>query len=184
MASTYAELSESKNGQGYYIVENRSVATAEVAEERGLIEMPEGGAGWWYDDTDGTFFPPILTVAERKPVMVEQSETQYQLRLAKGFSFDGGQFSLASLALRQRILEIVGQINSGRGLPNGKTTKRLYDQSGTAHDFDATQILDLGEVASDIVEGCDDRLDQLKIDIEAATSHSDLDAIDVTSEWP
>lgn len=134
-----------------------------------------------YDPGTDTSQP---TVADRKAAMLVRADERYQSALATGFSYDGGTFSLGSPARRQRVLEIVGQVNAGRGLPNGKTSKVFYDESGTAHDLNATQVLDMGEAANSLIEAAEDRLQELRASVEAATSHSDLDAIDVTAGWP
>ena len=183
MAEPYAKLSDTKNDQGFFVVEQRTIADAETAEERGLVKMPNGGPGWWYDEANDTFQPPIPPLAERQSTMREQAEAQYQASLERGFSFDGGTFPATGVK-RSRVAELVAGINAGKGLPQGKTTLTFRDQSGTAHDLVDSGIVDLGAAGSDLVDAADDRLEQLFGEIEAATSHADLDNNDLTANWP
>lgn len=63
---TYARLSDSKNDEGFFVVEGRSLATDEVAQERGLVAMPRGGPGWWYNPDSEEFLPPTEPLDVRR----------------------------------------------------------------------------------------------------------------------
>jgi len=125
----------------------------------------------------------LIPVNERKSGMKEQARDQFEAALQSGFSFDGGTWAPVG-ERRQRVLEIVAGINAGRGLPQGKTALTFRDKSSTTHSFNETQILDFAEAASDLIDAAETRLEELNEQIAAATTHSDLDAIDVTSGWP
>ena len=115
--------------------------------------------------------------------MSEQSRDEFQAALERGFQFDGGTF-IATGPRRTRVTELVVAINSGKGLPQGKTSMTFRDANGGTHDFNESQIVDLGAAGSDMVDAAEDRLEQLISQIIAATSHADLDAIDTNAGWP
>ena len=144
----------------------------------------------WVRKGDGTFGPVQPTVDERKAQIRTDAEGQYAQTLATGFDFDGATFSIADPARRQRLLEIVSQVNSFRNgdastaLPNGKSTVQFFDNSGVAHDFGPVQVVQFGETGNGFVQDADERIAQIMGQIEAATSHSDLENIKVTTGWP
>lgn len=150
-----------------------------------LVDVTERPAspGQIYDSANDEFHWP-LALDVRKTEMLAQASGKYQQVLADGVSYDGGQFRLDDLERRQRVAEIVNRINAGRGLPNGKTTMRFRNMTDSIHDLNETDILDLGEAADNLIDAAEDRLGEIKTDIKVATSHSDLDAIDVNSGWP
>lgn len=123
------------------------------------------------------------TVDERRVALREQANEQYMACLERGFAYDGGQWR-AEGPKRRRVVEIVAQINAGMGLPQGKSSLRFWDMSGTAHDFSETQMVELGNAGNDLVDAADDNLADLQGQISAATSLDDLDAINVESGWP
>lgn len=124
----------------------------------------------------------LMNLSNRKSIMTKQVEEEYQKSLQRGFTYDGGTFP-ATGPKRTRVVELVVQQNAGKGMPKGKTTKQFRDLSNTTHDFTASQIADLAEAGSDLVESADDNYESLIEQITMAASHTDLDAIDVTSGW-
>ena len=159
-----------------------SYAIGEVSDS---TTLPSGVAIATQSDIDGLKNPDA-----RKPALKDQARDQYAQTLKTGFTFDGATFSIADPARRQRLLEIVSQVNAFRNgdatnaLPNGKSTVQFFDNSGTAHDFDATQVVQFGETGNGFVQDADERIAQIMGQIDAATSHAELDVIDIEAGWP
>jgi len=132
--------------------------------------------------------PQILGPA--KEAKQQEARKQYQAVLERGFTDANGVTWQATQDARDRVLDLTQRIQEYRAgkvssaLPNGKTSVKLTDASGARHDADANQIVSIAEQGSDFKDTAEDRLEELLGQIEAATSHSDLDAIDVTSGWP
>jgi hypothetical protein len=131
----------------------------------------------------------LETVDERKQRTKGEADREYQASLARGFSFDGGTWPAAGEG-RRRVIERALRVtaaSTGRAkaaLPNGKSAVTLVDMNGTPHQFNANEIADLAEAGDDLVDAADSRLFELRQAIDAATSDSDLDAIDTTEGWP
>ena len=190
MAEPYAKLSDTKNDQGFFVVEQRSMAEATTAQERGLVKMPNGGPGWWYDDSAGTFQPPIPFVSERQSTMQGQAQQQFQETLETGFTDANGVRWQANKAARDKILDLTQRIqefragNVASALPQSKTSVKLTDATGAIQDVGETKILQLAELGSDFKDAAEDRLEQLISQIRLAKSQDDLDDINVTTGWP
>jgi len=150
----------------------QSRTSAELDDDGNVITP----AGDWLDES-GAFREQKRTM--KRPAAREQ----FQASLERGYTFDNGTWAPVG-SRRQRVLEIVAGINAGKGLPQGKTSITLRDASGTAHSFDEQQIVDLAAEANDLVDKAETRYEEIIGQIDAATSQSDLDAIDVTAGWP
>jgi len=132
--------------------------------------------------------PQILGPAKEQ--QEHEAKQAYYARLKQGFDdADGVTWAVTDNALT-KILDYTQRIQEYRAgkvaspLPNGKSTVKLPDVTGTAHDMGPDDIVALAEQGSDFKDQVEDRLEELLASIEAATSHDDLDAIDVTSGWP
>ena len=125
----------------------------------------------------------LVALEQRQSAMQQQARQQYQASLERGFSYDGGQWP-ATGPKRNRVTELVASINAGKGLPQSKAALTFRDLSGTTHDLSATGIIELGAAGSDLVDAADDNLESLIGQIQAAMSHADLDAINVSAGWP
>lgn len=132
----------------------------------------------------------LMPLDQRKKAMQSRAESQRAMVLATGFSFDGAMFSIIDQTRRQRLLELVAQVGAFRNgdannaLPNGRSSVQFFDNTGAAHDFNAAQVVQFGETGNELVQDADDRLGQLIGQIQAAASHNDLDAVDITTGWP
>ena len=134
--------------------------------------------------------PESKTVAERQNQLSSQAESQYNTVLRNGFDDGTGTIWPATNDARSRILDLTQRIQEFRAgtmsteLPKGKTTIRLQNVAGAMHDADASKIIELADKGSDFKEDANDQLEKLIGQIQAATSHADLDAVDVASGWP
>jgi len=130
------------------------------------------------------------TLDERKDEMRGQAREQFQGALASGFDDGSGTVWAATEDARARVLDLTQRIQEHRAgkaasaLPNGKSTVKLRDAGNTPHDVGPDKIVALAEQGSDFKDKAEDRLEELLASIDAATSHADLDAIDVTAGWP
>lgn len=148
--------------------------------------------GWtWFDtpsDRDAASLSK-LSLATRKRQMLDELKQEYQASLSRGFNYDAGVFRADISERRQRLQELVAQINAYRNgdasseLPNGKNSINFEDESGSVHSLSASQIVEMGEAANNLIDSSEDNLASLKDSINNATSHSDLDAIDLSSGW-
>jgi len=130
------------------------------------------------------------TLDERRDALKAQALDQYHATLRDGFDDGSGTMWTATPDARNRILDLTQRIQEYRAgkasseLPNGKSTVRLRDANDNPHSLTPGDILDLAERGDDFIDAARDRLDGLYGDIAAATSHANLDAIDVTAGWP
>ena len=127
---------------------------------------------------------------KRRSEMKSNAEQQYAQSLATGFNDSDGIQWQAIPAARDKILDLTQRIqefragNVASALPQGKTTVKLTDATGSPQDVDETKILQLAELGSDHMDAAEDRLEELIAQIMAAQSQGDLDVIDVTTGWP
>ena len=80
------------------------------------------------------------------------------------------------------LRDLLNRLANDRGLPRGKATVTLRDNTGTTHDLDADAVKDLGAAGSDHRDACMERRRELLDKIAAAESEDDLP--DVTEGWP
>jgi len=129
------------------------------------------------------------TLDQRKDELKARALDQYHQTLADGFTDDSGVLWSATPDARGRVIELTQRIqeyrsgNTATELPNGKTTVRLRDASGAPHDVTAAGILALAENGDNFKDKAQDRLEEIYGQIDAATTHDELDAIDPASGW-
>ena len=134
----------------------------------------------------------LVEVDQRQVTMQQQAEGQYNTVLRNGFDDGTGTVWPATKDARDRILDLTQHIQEFRAgtmtneLPGsqGKTTVRLQDTSGNLVNADSNKIIELADKGSNFKEDVQDRLEQLIGQIMAASSHSDLDDINITTGWP
>jgi hypothetical protein len=130
------------------------------------------------------------TVDQRKDGLRARALETYGQTLAQGFADSDGTRWAATAQGRDRVLELTQRIQEHRAgkmanaLPNGKSTVKLRDVDGTPHELTPDDVVKLAELGSDFKDKAEDRLEELSAQINAATTHADLDAIDVTAGWP
>ena len=107
-------------------------------------------------------------------------ETAYRQAL-KSFDHAGTTWDASDEAANY-LRDLLNRLANDRGLPRGKTTVKLRDNTGTTHDLDAEEIKDLGAAGSDHRDACMERRRELLDQIAAAESEDDLP--DVTEGWP
>lgn len=146
----------------------------------GGVECPEEvGVGWSYDGQ--AFSPP-----DPEPVSIDDARDSARSRIEtaycnalKSFSWNGTTWD-ASDDRATILRDILNRLANGRGLPRGKSTVTLRDNSGASHDLTAEQVIDLGEAGSDHRDEClEIRLDLLD-QVRASDTVEAVEEID----WP
>jgi hypothetical protein len=133
-------------------------------------------------------FQVPFTARQRRKL--DQARAAYEAVLERGFEDGEGVRWAATGGARDRILDLTQHIQEYRAdkasseLPAGKATVRLRDASDAPHDVSPSKILALAEKGDDFKQLAQDRLEQIRDEVDAATSQADLDAIDVTTGWP
>lgn len=173
----YAKLSDEKNDEGYFVVVSRSIADDDVAAERGLIEMPRGGPGWWYDDSDGSFRPPVPPVSERKAELRTAVDRQYQRTLQRGVAYDNTRWTATdkSRDTLKELLEIAQDFDQ---------SVTILDANGTVFTYSASKLDALRLEGAKYRQSARENRLIMYGQIDAATTHDELDAIDPASGWP
>jgi hypothetical protein len=123
------------------------------------------------------------TLDQRRDELKARAVDTYHQTLTDGFTDANGVRWAATADAREKTMALTLRIEAGKGLPNGKTTVRLLDAENKPHDVDAAGVKVLAEKGSDFKDAAEDRLMQLYGQIDAATTHDELDAIDPTSGW-
>lgn len=148
------------------------------------------GLSWQEAPTRQDWFnrPSILGAAKQKKR--SEATEQFQATLERGFTDSNGITWQATQAARDIVLDLTQRIQEYRAgtmsspLPKGKAKARLRDAAGQPQEATPDEILAIAELGSDLKEDAQDRLEELVGQIMAATSHADLNAIDVTTGWP
>ena len=148
----------------------------------------------WTIETDRVirtwYAPEPKPVSDRQTEMTRQAEQQYQEALRTGFTDADGIAWQATQAARDVVLDLTQRIQEFRAgtmsteLPKGKAKAKLKDAAGNPVEVTPTKVIALAEQGSDFKEDAQDHFEALVGQIMAATSHADLDAIDVTAGWP
>ena len=149
----------------------------------------------WLDEN--VVGPPVKTSDFRESTLDQKKDElraraiqKHKRTLELGFDDGNGAVWPATGGPRDRILDLTQRIqefragNMASALPNGKSTVKLRDVNNQPHDADPDKIVALAEQGSDFVDQVEDRLEELIASIEAATSHSDLDNVNVMAGWP
>ena len=133
----------------------------------------------WSDaELEGAYSQVLINNA--RTAAIERVETAYRAALR---SFEHAETTWdASDEAAGYLRDLLNRLANDRGLPRGKTTVKLRDNTGTTHDLDAEEIKDLGEAGSDHRDACMERRRELLDQITVAESEDDLP--DVTKGWP
>ena len=129
------------------------------------------------------------TVDQRKNELRRRANEQFEQTMVDGFSDPKGVQWSTTGGARDKVLKLTQRIQEYRdgevdsALPNGKTSVELLDANNQPQTVAPDKIKALAEKGDDHIDAAEDRLAQIDASIEASTSHSDLDAIDVTSGW-
>jgi prophage tail gpP-like protein len=123
-------------------------------------------------------------IAQRKRRMKREVSEQYNLKLTSGFTDVNGRVWTGNQEARDKLLELATGIAANDRLPKRQSSVPLRDVTGTAHNLTKAEIKALSEQAQDFKYDAETRRDQLYGQIDAATTHDELDAIDPTSGWP
>ena len=132
----------------------------------------------------------LVEVDQRQVTMQQQAKQQYQSTLETGFTDGNGITWQATDDARNRILDLTQRIQEFRAgkmssaLPNGKSVAKLRDASGVIQSMTPDQIIAIAEQGSDFKDTAEDQLETLIGQIQAATSHNELNQIDLTTGWP
>lgn len=147
-----------------------------------LWQSRESSTSLWQDEK-------AVWELQKRAIVKPDLEEEYEKSINRGFQFDGGTF-IPTPSRRQRLAELVNQVNAARNgdvrdpLPNGRTTVRFTDASGTTHDFNSNQIIKLGAKGNDMFQKAEDNLELLNEKIVKATTKQELESIDTKSGWP
>ena len=184
-------ISPEPNTAGWFEISDENKPTFDPVKEKPPRSKPETD---WVIETDRVVrtwnAPEPKTIDERKNQLQAQAREQYNTILENGFTDSNGVTWQAIDAARDKILDLTQRIqefregNVASALPQNKTTIKLRDAAGAPQDVDATKILQLAEQGSDFKDAAEDRLEQLIGQIQAATSHGELDAINIDTGWP
>jgi hypothetical protein len=173
------------------IVENDTVINVIVADPtaykdphgREVVDGAEVEIGY-VRNSDGVFVQPLPSLEARKQNMREAVSNAYVNVLEMGFTGSDGVRWSASPDAREKTARLMQSITAGKGLPNGKTSVVLRDALNQPHNLSESGIEALAGLGRDFMDNADDRQWELYDKIDSATSHSDLDAIDVRTGWP
>ena len=181
----------SPDAAGWYEVSDENKPSHDPATEKPPKPKPQSK---WVIKSDRVVrtwnAPEAKTVDERKNYLSSQAQGQFNAAIRNGFTDSDGVTWSAAGDARQRVMDLTQRIQEYRAgkmasaLPNGKSTVKLRDVNNQPHDADPDKIVALAEQGSDFVDQAEDRLGELIASIEAATSHSDLDNVNVTAGWP
>jgi len=147
------------------------------------------GGQWESAPTRSEWLNRPQEVNKRRQQMAREANAEYQRVLAEGFTDADGVSWPVNEQARSRVLDLTQHIQEFRAgkvaneLPGGRSSVTLRDASNTPRQASADKIVALAEQGAEFKEDAQDNLESLLASIEAATSQSDLDAIDVTDGW-
>lgn len=126
---------------------------------------------------------PVLSVAERKLEMVESIKSIRDARIAGGATVQGIGVFDSDDAARLNITGavVMAQVAIAANQPFSMSWKLA---NNTLVTLNAQQMIAVGLAAGTHVAACHARAQALGVAVQAAASHDDLDAIDLSSGWP